>query len=165
MLQCFERGNTVEICNGIMYDLYLGLPHMPLANVNKDQFHHPGTEPTLSELLRFTCADRRVINIPLEIGIKYVEFGTYLLEDSTGSRVKMIAHKHHYNVNKGQSATNITVFSFVAFIAVNLSYNINPNFDSYTSLVSPVSQDVKQMLWSLPLKFASRSLMAQRCSR
>jgi len=29
-------------------------------------------------------------------------------------------------------------------------------------LVSPVSQDVKQMLWSLPLKFASRSLMAQR---
>ena len=66
------------------------------------------------------------------------------------------------NVNKGKLATNIAVFSFVAFIALDLSYNINPNFDSYTSLVSPVSHDVKQMLWSLPLKFASRSLMAQR---
>ena len=66
------------------------------------------------------------------------------------------------NVNKGQLAANIVVFSFVPFIALDLSYNINPNFDSYTSLVSPVSQDVKQMLWSLPLKFASRSLMAQR---
>ena len=27
-LNCFERGNTVEIRIGIMFDLYLGLPHM-----------------------------------------------------------------------------------------------------------------------------------------
>ena len=40
------------------------------------------------------------------------------------------------NVNKGQLATNIAVFSFVPFIALDLSYNINLNFDSYTSLVS-----------------------------
>ena len=38
------------------------------------------------------------------------------------------------NVNKGQLATNIAVFSFVAFFALDLSYNINLNFDSYTSL-------------------------------
>ena len=26
-LQCFKCGNMVEICNGIMLDFYLGLPH------------------------------------------------------------------------------------------------------------------------------------------
>ena len=26
-LQCFERGNKVEIHNGIIFDLYPGLPH------------------------------------------------------------------------------------------------------------------------------------------
>jgi len=56
--------------------------------------HHPGTRPTLPELSRFTCTDGRVINIPVEIGTKYVSFGTFLLDDSTGSRVKMTAHKH-----------------------------------------------------------------------
>ena len=28
VLQRFEHGNIVEICNGIMFDFYLGLPHM-----------------------------------------------------------------------------------------------------------------------------------------
>ena len=56
---------------------------------------HLGTKPTLPELLKFTCADGRVINIPVEIGNKYVQFGAFLLEDdSTGSRVKIMAHKH-----------------------------------------------------------------------
>ena len=53
-----------------------------------------GTEPTLPELLRFTCADGRVINIPVEIATKYVQFGTFLLDDRTGSRVKIMARKH-----------------------------------------------------------------------
>ena len=26
--QCFEPGNTVELCNGIMFDFYLGLPQI-----------------------------------------------------------------------------------------------------------------------------------------
>ena len=54
----------------------------------------PGTEPTLPELLRFTCTDKRVVNIPVEIATKYVKFGTFLLDDRTGSRVKNIAHKN-----------------------------------------------------------------------
>ena len=53
-----------------------------------------GTEPTLPELLRFTCTDGRVINIPVEIATKYVQFGTFLLDDRNGSRVKIMAHKH-----------------------------------------------------------------------
>ena len=53
-----------------------------------------GTEPTLPELLRFTCADGRVVNIPVEIATKYVKFGTFLLNDRNGSRVKIMAHKH-----------------------------------------------------------------------
>ena len=55
---------------------------------------NPGTRPTLPELLRFPCTDGRVINIPEEIATKYVRFGTVLLNDSTGSRVKNIAHKN-----------------------------------------------------------------------
>ena len=27
-LQRFERGNAIKICNGTMFDFYLGLPHM-----------------------------------------------------------------------------------------------------------------------------------------
>ena len=56
--------------------------------------HHPGTKPSIQELLRFTRANGRVINIPVEIGCKYVQCGTFLLNDRTGSRVKIIAHKY-----------------------------------------------------------------------
>ena len=28
VLQCFEGGNAVELCNGVMFDFYTGLPHM-----------------------------------------------------------------------------------------------------------------------------------------
>ena len=34
------------------------------------------------------------MNIPVEIGTKYVQFGTFLLDDRNGSRVKIMAHKH-----------------------------------------------------------------------
>ena len=33
-LKCFERGNTMEICNGIMFNFYPGLPHIP--NLTKE---------------------------------------------------------------------------------------------------------------------------------
>ena len=61
----------------------------PLANTQPS-----GTEPTLTELLKFKCTDGKVINIPVEIGIKYVQFGAFLLEDRNGSKIKIIAHKH-----------------------------------------------------------------------
>ena len=60
----------------------------------------PGTTPTLQELLRFTCTDGSVINIPVEIGIKYVQFSTFLLDDRNGSRVKIMARKHHYDAEQ-----------------------------------------------------------------
>ena len=27
VIQCYGRGNVVDLCNGIMFDFYLGLPH------------------------------------------------------------------------------------------------------------------------------------------
>ena len=57
----------------------------------------PGTKPTLPELLRFTCTDGRVVSIPMEVATKYVRFGVFLLDDRTGSRVKIMAHMHHYD--------------------------------------------------------------------
>ena len=28
VLQCFEHSNVIEICNGVMFDFYLGLPQI-----------------------------------------------------------------------------------------------------------------------------------------
>ena len=36
----------------------------------------------------------------MEIGTKYVQFGTFLLDDRNGSRVKVMAHKHHYDAEQ-----------------------------------------------------------------
>ena len=72
--------------------------------IRRDQLHilftsSPDTNPNLQELLKFTCTDGRVISIPVEIGVKYFEFGIFLLDDRSGSRVKSMASKHQ-NVAK-----------------------------------------------------------------
>ena len=40
------------------------------------------------------------MNIPVEIATKYVQFGTFLLDDRNGSRVKIMARKHHYDAEQ-----------------------------------------------------------------
>ena len=64
-------------------------------NFNSLMLTEVGTKPTLPEMLRFTCADGRVVNIPVEIATKYVQFGALLPDDQNGSRVKIMAHKYH----------------------------------------------------------------------
>ena len=59
-----------------------------------------GTVPILPELLSCTCTDGRVISIPVEVATKYVQFGTFLLDDQNGSKVKIIAHKNHYDAEQ-----------------------------------------------------------------
>ena len=49
--------------------------------------------PTLPELLNFVCAERKV-NIPVEIGTKYIQFGTLILQDANGTRVRNMEHKY-----------------------------------------------------------------------
>ena len=49
--------------------------------------------PTLPELLNFPCAERKV-NIPVEIGTKYIQFGTLILQDTNGTRVRNMEHKY-----------------------------------------------------------------------
>ena len=56
-----------------------------------------GTRPTLTELQKFTCTDGRVINIPIEIGTKYGQFGAVILDDRSGLRVKVMANKFYYD--------------------------------------------------------------------
>ena len=51
--------------------------------------------PTLPELLKFTCADKKSINIAKEIGNKYKYFGTFLLEDKYGQKVTSMESQHH----------------------------------------------------------------------
>ena len=57
-------------------------------------------KPTLPELLRFTLADKKKINIAKEIGDDYKCFGTLLLEDETGQKVKNMESKHHSDPSK-----------------------------------------------------------------
>ena len=53
----------------------------------------PGT-PTMPELLKFTCAENKTINITKEIGDEYKYFGIFLLQDLNGQKVKSIKSKH-----------------------------------------------------------------------
>ena len=57
-------------------------------------------KPTLPELLRFSLADEKRINIAKEIGDEYKCFGTLLLEDETGQKVKNMESKHHSDPSK-----------------------------------------------------------------
>ena len=41
-----------------------------------------------------------MVNIPEQIGTKFSNFGTFLLDDSTGSKVKIIARKNHYDAEE-----------------------------------------------------------------
>ena len=50
--------------------------------------------PTMPELLKFTCADNKTINITKEIGDEYKCFGIFLLQDLKGQKVKSIKCKH-----------------------------------------------------------------------
>jgi len=54
----------------------------------------PATKPNLQEFLKFTFADGKVISIPVEIGTRYFEFGVFLLDDRSGSRVASMAFRH-----------------------------------------------------------------------
>ena len=61
--------------------------------------------PTLIECVRFRGRESR-INIPQEIGIKYHDFGLFLLEDDKGTRIQSLAHKHMNDAEQ----INIEVF-------------------------------------------------------
>ena len=49
--------------------------------------------PTVLDCIRFQ-GRQRTINIPREIGLKYRQFGIFLLNDPNGIRVHNMEHKH-----------------------------------------------------------------------
>ena len=49
-----------------------------------------GDTPTMSELTSFQSSTGRQVNIPVEISIRYTDFGAQLLNDPTGARVENI---------------------------------------------------------------------------
>ena len=55
--------------------------------------------PTLPECLRFQGRERK-INIPLEIGTKYHEFGILLLEDNLGDKIRNLEHKYREDAER-----------------------------------------------------------------
>lgn len=61
---------------------------------------HLDTKPTLPELLKFTFTDGTVVNILTEIALKFSQLGTFLLDDRSGSRVKIMARKHLYDAEQ-----------------------------------------------------------------
>jgi len=56
-------------------------------------------DPTLIELVRFRGRERR-INVPQEIGTKYIQFGILLLDDPKGARVHNMEHKHRSDAER-----------------------------------------------------------------
>ena len=49
--------------------------------------------PTLIKCVKFEGKDGR-INIPQQIGVKFRQFGLFLLEDDTGDRIQFISNSH-----------------------------------------------------------------------
>ena len=45
-------------------------------------------------------SDGKVVSIPVQIATNYVQFGTFLLNDRNGSKVKIIACKNHYDAEQ-----------------------------------------------------------------
>ena len=41
-----------------------------------------------------------MVRIPVEVATKYVQFGTFLLDDRNGSRVKIMVHEHLNNAEQ-----------------------------------------------------------------
>ena len=60
---------------------------------------NPGDRVTLIECIRLQGGKRK-INIPQEIGVKYLDFGLFLLDDPNGVRTRALAHKHNNNANE-----------------------------------------------------------------
>ena len=50
--------------------------------------------------MKFTFTDGTVVNILIEIALKFSQFGTFLLDDRSGSRVKIMAYKHRYDAEQ-----------------------------------------------------------------
>ena len=51
----------------------------------------------MTDILCFPFQDSKV-NLAREIGIKYFDFGTLLLEDETGAHISALELQHHMNV-------------------------------------------------------------------
>ena len=58
-----------------------------------------GDRVTLIECIKFE-GEKRIISIPREIGVKYCDFGLFLLDDPNGVRTRALAHKHNNNANE-----------------------------------------------------------------
>ena len=59
-------------------------------------FFHSDLTPTMPELLNFKAGDRN-INIPREIGSKYLNFGAQLLEERTLAHINALEHQYQRN--------------------------------------------------------------------
>ena len=45
--------------------------------------------PTMPKMLEF--------RVPREVGVEYHDFGTHLLQDDTGARIRALEHEHKHN--------------------------------------------------------------------
>lgn len=59
--------------------------------------HNIDSTPTLGELISFTTADGRKVNLVEQIGTAYTTVGVFLLQDDTGQVVSAIESECHHN--------------------------------------------------------------------
>ena len=70
-----------------------------LLHDSNSALENQGDRVTLIDCIRFQ-GEKRKINIPQEIGVKYCDFGLYLLDDRNGVRTRALAHKHNNDANQ-----------------------------------------------------------------
>ena len=69
--------------------------------------------PTLIECIRFRGKKKR-INIPQEIGVKYREFGLFLLEDHNGARIHALTLKNTWMIQMKSQQKSLKIEEWVA---------------------------------------------------
>ena len=72
--------------SGAMGSAPNGNTHVPVTLQYFTTSPYTAMQPTLPELLR--------LKVPERVGTKYQEFGIFLLNDTTGSKVESLKHQH-----------------------------------------------------------------------
>eukprot|EP00731_Ephydatia_muelleri_P033973 Em0043g17a len=102
---CDFKGNVVAIAEWIRAESRLpkliGIEHVPSSQLLSELISQTGVEmegtPTLLQVLSLTD---KGVNIIEQIGINYLHFGIFLLEDSNGAIVEALENEHLKNAER-----------------------------------------------------------------
>ena len=88
----------VMTCMQVIY-MGAGSYHFCAVVYTSHSYHFPlpPGPPTMQELLSFSAEK---VNIAIKVGVRYIKFGVFLLEDTNGDIVKALEMEHHWDAEQ-----------------------------------------------------------------